>query len=149
MARTRRDAWKLAIWDDALLWYARAVKAMQARPTTDPRSWAYQAAIHDFLDGSTPQTPPLPPQADRTTFWRQCQHFSWFFLPWHRMYLLHFERIVAKTIADDLQGPANWALPYWNYSDSTNPNAQVIRVAGAGHFVLEDEPETVVEALLD
>ena len=29
------------------------------------------------------------------------------------------------------------------------PNAQVIRVAGAGHFVLEDEPETVVEALLD
>jgi cis-3-alkyl-4-acyloxetan-2-one decarboxylase len=29
------------------------------------------------------------------------------------------------------------------------PNAEVIRVAGAGHFVLEDEPETVVEALLD
>ncbi len=29
------------------------------------------------------------------------------------------------------------------------PDAEVIRVAGAGHFVLEDEPETVVEALLD
>ena len=27
--------------------------------------------------------------------------------------------------------------------------ADLIRVAGAGHFVLEDEPETVVEALLD
>jgi len=28
----------MAIWDDALLWYARAVRAMQARPTTDPRA---------------------------------------------------------------------------------------------------------------
>ena len=25
--------------------------------------------------------------ADRGTFRRQCQHGSWFFLPWHRMYL--------------------------------------------------------------
>jgi tyrosinase len=125
MARTRRDAWKLAVWDDTLLWYARAVRAMQARPATDGKSWAYQAAIHDFLD-DTPQTPPLPSSQHQATFWRQCQHSCWFFLPWHRMYLLHFERIVAKTIKDDLQGPANWALPYWNYSDSTNPNAQVI-----------------------
>jgi cis-3-alkyl-4-acyloxetan-2-one decarboxylase len=29
------------------------------------------------------------------------------------------------------------------------PDAEVIRVEEAGHFVLEDEPETVVEALLD
>ncbi|KZN55264.1 tyrosinase family protein [Pseudoalteromonas luteoviolacea] len=53
-------------------------------------------------------------------FWQQCQHGSWFFLPWHRMYLYFFERIVRKTIVD-LNGPEDWALPYWNYSDVDNP----------------------------
>ena len=122
--RTRRDAWKLPTWDSTFLWYAHAVREMQTRPITDSSSWAYQAAIHDFL-ANTPHTPPLPPQLERTTFWRQCQHFCWFFLPWHRMYLLHFERSVAKTVLD-LGGPADWALPYWNYSDATNLNARRI-----------------------
>jgi tyrosinase len=121
--RTRRDAWKLPTWDPILLWYARAVREMQTRPTADPRSWAYQAAIHDFIPGETAHTPPLPPQAERSRFWRQCQHFCWFFLPWHRMYLLHFERIVADAVVQ-LGGPTDWALPYWNYSDPTNPNAR-------------------------
>src|SRR4029077_15681289 len=36
------------------------------------------------------------------------------FLPWHRMYLYYFERIVrAAVIAAG--GPASWSLPYWNY----------------------------------
>jgi tyrosinase len=122
--RTRRDAWKLPVWDPTFLWYARAVRHMQTLPSTDPRSWAYQAAIHDF-NSSTPQTPPLPPVPEQRTFWRQCQHFCWFFLPWHRMYLLHFERIVAETIVK-LEGPADWALPYWNYSDASNPSARVL-----------------------
>ena len=122
--RTRRDAWKLPVWDPTFLWYAKAVRQMQTLPATNPKSWAYQAAIHDFA-ASTPQSPPLPPVAEQRRFWRQCQHFCWFFLPWHRMYLLHFERIVAATIKD-LQGPANWALPYWNYSDATNPQARVL-----------------------
>ena len=33
-------------WSEELLWYARAVKTMQARPITDPTSWAYCAALH-------------------------------------------------------------------------------------------------------
>jgi tyrosinase len=130
--RTRHDAWKLSHWDPILLWYARAVREMQARPITDPTSWRYQAAIHDYVPGNVPggdpfATPgePLPSQADRTRFWRQCQHFSWFFLPWHRMYLFYFEQIVANTIVQ-LGGPDGWALPYWNYSDSTNPDSRKI-----------------------
>ena len=119
----RRDAWTLPMWDPILLWYARGVREMQTRPANDPRSWAYQAAIHDFLNGVTPATPPLPSTAERATFWRQCQHFCWFFLPWHRMYLLHFERIVTGAIVQ-VGGPPNWALPYWNYSDAGNPNAR-------------------------
>ena len=28
----------------------------------------------------------------------QCQHNTWYFLPWHRMYLYWFERIVRSII---------------------------------------------------
>jgi tyrosinase len=113
--RTRKDIWKLSKtdpWHPDILWYARAVADMKSRTTTDPTSWIYQAAIHE-----TARDPnPLP------RFWTQCQHSSWFFLPWHRMYLFYFEQIVATTIAT-LGGPADWSLPYWNYSDPTNTDA--------------------------
>ena len=89
---------------------------MKAKPVTDPTSWRYQAAIHDYDPKLDPFAVPgelLPP--DRERFWAQCQHASWFFLPWHRMYLHFFEGIVAAEIAN-LGGPSDWALPYWNYS---------------------------------
>ena len=43
-----------------------------------------------------------------------CQHQGWFFLPWHRMYLYFFERIVRAAVVE-AGGPADFALPYWNY----------------------------------
>ncbi|GAB7045578.1 FG-GAP-like repeat-containing protein [Catenuloplanes indicus] len=105
--RIRRDIWELQAngpWDPVTLAYARAVRAMQARPLTDPRSWEYQGAIH----GRT-GTPPAG------AIWNECQHGSWYFLPWHRGYLYWFEEIVrAEVIAQG--GPADWALPYWNYA---------------------------------
>lgn len=103
----RRDVWALAgsePWNPVTTGYAKAIAEMRNRPTDDPTSWAYQAALH-----GTYATP--PPGAD----WDQCQHASWFFLPWHRMYLYYFERIVRKTVVSQ-GGPADWALPYWNYS---------------------------------
>jgi hypothetical protein len=46
-------------------------------------------------------------------------HTSWRFLPWHRMQLVYFERIVAR-----LSGHADFALPYWNWQDNdTIPEA--------------------------
>jgi len=40
MVRMRRDVWKLGNdWDDAILWYARAVKDLSARPFADMTSW--------------------------------------------------------------------------------------------------------------
>ena len=119
--RIRRNVWTLAPWDATLIWYARAIAVMQARPITDPASWRFQAAIHGFGDATGPG--PLPAPAIRNRFWNQCQHGSWFFLPWHRMYLLYFEQIVADAVVS-LGGPAEWSLPYWNYSDATNPNAR-------------------------
>ncbi|MDR7275546.1 FG-GAP-like repeat-containing protein [Catenuloplanes atrovinosus] len=105
--RIRRDIWELQAdgpWDPITLAYARAIRALQARPGSDPRSWEYQAAIHARAE----QTPP-------GSLWNECQHGSWYFLPWHRAYLYYFEEIVrAEVIAQG--GPADWALPYWNYS---------------------------------
>ncbi|WP_051367409.1 tyrosinase family protein [Hamadaea tsunoensis] len=108
--RVRRDVWGLmpgADWDPTVLAYAKAVQVMQARPATDPRSWSYQGAIHSaFVTG------PLM---------NQCQHGTWFFLAWHRMYLYFFERIVRANV-DAHGGPADFALPYWNYDQPAPAN---------------------------
>lgn len=120
MARVRRNVWELVADpnDKTLEWYNRAIGAMKARPIADHRSWRFQAAVHDYDRQEDPlaqASDVLPSAADRARFWSQCQHNSWFFLPWHRMYLHHFEQIVAAEVVA-LGGPADWALPYWNFS---------------------------------
>jgi len=131
----RLNVWKLkpnnpaspsGPWDPTIEWYAKAVREMQRRPISNPTSWKYQAAIHEYQQGVPPNNEPvstLPSPADRGQFWNQCQHQSWHFLSWHRVYLAYFEQMVAKTVAA-LGGPSDWALPYWNYSDASNPNAR-------------------------
>lgn len=129
--RTRKDVWKLAQWDPILLWYAKAIANMQSKQVDEPTAWRYQAAIHDYIienDPNAQASDNLPSATAQRRFWMQCQHNSWFFLPWHRMYLAYFERIVGKTIVD-LGGPSDWALPYWNYSDSSDPNAARLPLA--------------------
>ncbi len=98
----RREISSLAANDQTVAWYAWAIATMQQRPANDPTSWSYQAALH-----ATHSTSP-PPGSNG------CKHGTWYFLPWHRMYLLHFEEIVRATIVGG-GGPADWALPYWNY----------------------------------
>lgn len=113
--RIRQDVYALPAGDAALDWYERAVGRMKSLPLTDPRSWGYQGAVHGTI---------IPLTASTTGFWAECQHGSSFFLPWHRMYLLHFERIVAQHIVD-LGGPADWSLPYWNYTTSVPKTLQL------------------------
>ncbi|MGH3934262.1 MAG: tyrosinase family protein, partial [Pseudonocardiaceae bacterium] len=109
----RRNIWALQAtspWDPVTLADANAIKVLQARALTDPTSWTYQSAVHG-------RTGPVPPGA----VWNQCQHGSWYFLPWHRMYLYYFERIVrAEVVAQG--GPQDWALPFWDY-DNPGPAA--------------------------
>ena len=69
-----------------------AISAMKKLPTSNPRSWEKQAAIH----------------RDR------CQHANWLFLPWHRAYLLSFERLCQSLGKDP-----NFRLPYWDWSEQT------------------------------
>ncbi len=149
--KERKNIYKLPAGDTTLEWYNKAVIEMKKRPSTDPTSWNYQAAIHGFRadlffwQGAAP----FPGQAEQTKFWNQCQHGSWFFLPWHRMYLAYFEQIVAQTIVD-LGGPPDWALPFWDYSDSTNPNARIMPPAFTspadttnGLWITERESNTI------
>jgi tyrosinase len=107
----RRDVWSLTAWDEIITWYARAIADMQTRPISDPTSWEYQAAIH----GHEPET-------EQSKYWNQCQHGTSFFLPWHRGYLAWFEQTVRAAVTK-LGGPGSWALPYWNYSSTTEANA--------------------------
>jgi tyrosinase len=75
--------------DPALVSYFRAVERMKALPASDPRNWNRIAQIHvDF-----------------------CPHGNWFFLPWHRAYLVSFERICRQ-----MSGDPNFALPYWDWT---------------------------------
>jgi tyrosinase len=98
----RREVRALPAGDPTLTAYAEGVRAMKARSATDPTSWAYQAAIHGT------HASPLEP------LWNQCRHGTWYFVAWHRMFVYYFERIVRAAIVE-LGGPADWALPYWDY----------------------------------
>jgi tyrosinase len=98
----RRDIWSLAPEDPIVAGYANAVKLMKERSAEKPTSWSYQAAIH-----GTEEKPNQPE-------WNECQHGTWFFLPWHRMFVAIFERIVRAAVKET-GGPDDWALPYWNY----------------------------------
>lgn len=130
MPRTRRDVWKLEPqpWPEDLLWYARGVGALQKQPIATRGSWRFFGAIHGINPGLWEAIgylgagEALPPAADQQLFWMQCQHQTWYFLPWHRGFLAAFEAAVRKAIVD-LGGPPEWALPYWNYSDTNDPNA--------------------------
>ncbi len=149
--RMRRNVWKLPADDETLLWYARAVGQMQSRPVTDPTSWRYQAAIHEYIPDEDPLSIPgetLPSDADQLRFWSRCQHGTWFFLPWHRIYLGYFEQIVA-TAVKQLGGPDGWALPYWNYSDTNNANARRIPPAFRAATLVDGSPNPLFVAARD
>lgn len=115
-------------WNKALLNYALAMRALGAQPITDRTSWKFLGAIHGFdrklwvTKGLVSATDPIPQGLTNRTYGNQCQHGSWYFLPWHRGYLFAFEAIVASKVKE-LTGD-DWALPYWNYLDSTNPDAR-------------------------
>jgi tyrosinase len=122
MAFTRRNVWELGKdWADPILWYARGVKAMKARPLKEPTSWRFFGAIHGIEEalwrrlGYLSSKDKLPSKTVVRQYWKQCQHGSWYFLPWHRGYLLAFEAVVRDAVIG-LGGPRDWALPYWNYA---------------------------------
>ena len=84
-----QELWAANPSDPVISTYKNAVSAMKALPSSDPRSWEGQAQIH----------------------YNKCIHRNWLWLPWHRVYLVYFERICRKLTGDD-----SFALPYWNWN---------------------------------
>jgi tyrosinase len=121
MQYTRKNVWELGVdWADPILWYARGVAAMKAQALAKPTAWRFYGAIHGIDQplwkqlGYLKPSDTLPSSANIKRFWKQCQHGSWYFLPWHRGYLLAFEANIRAAVIK-LGGPKDWALPYWNY----------------------------------
>jgi tyrosinase len=76
------------------------------KPDADlsPLGWKYQAFIHGVSLARFNA-------AGRPRAWRTCEHSSWFFLPWHRMELFFFERILRAMSGDNAL-----TLPYWDFT---------------------------------
>lgn len=125
--RVRKNVYLLA--DDApeLDWYRRAVGHLKSQSLNKAGSWEFIAACHGIAGVPAPAPNGL---------WNECQHQTWFFLPWHRGYLAGFESIIADTVAA-LGGPSDWALPYWDYSDTSNPRARELPPAFRNRFLAD------------
>jgi hypothetical protein len=83
--RIRRGAADLSATSDDVVAFGEGLALMKRR--RDDRSWARQVAIHS----------------------RNGEHNNGLFLPWHRLQLLHLERIIAG-----LTGHSSFAMPYWD-----------------------------------
>ena len=103
--------------DQKLKSLRRGVAGMKSRKPSDPLSWFYQAAIHGVTEQLFCEAADDDPdifKVDRDKYWNQCPHFgqnSANFLPWHRAYTYHFEKILRLHVGED-----DFALPYWDYS---------------------------------
>lgn len=87
--RTRANVAGMTSNHPTLAAYRTAVSEMKNLPQSDPRNWVRQAQIHE----------------------NNCPHGNWYFLPWHRKYILDFEEICRE-----LSGDPDFALPYWNWT---------------------------------
>ncbi len=166
MTVVRRAVWRPGPdngWHDELVWYAAGVAAMKAltpgieefiqisltgntgsaartrlvalsKAWGDPASWGYQSQVHGAWGSATS----WPRYRSQRAIWNECAHENWFFLPWHRAFLLEFEAVVREHIVR-LGGPAEWGLPYWNYSDyQATPAALGLPKPLRGEFVPAD-----------
>src|SRR5687767_12366606 len=77
----------------------KGVREMKKRKPSDPLSWVFQAAIHGITPERVKQEKEKDPGVTDELvkkYWNQCPHHgqhSANFLPWHRGYTYHFERI--------------------------------------------------------
>jgi hypothetical protein len=94
--------------------YKQGVALMQTRAFTDPTSWIYQANMHGYPTTSSV----CPVVGTPQPLWSTCQHGSFFFLAWHRMYLYYFERILQGAVRQAIGNPTYvFSLPFWDYEN--------------------------------
>jgi tyrosinase len=103
--------------------YAQAIAQMQSRSEDSPLGWMWQWYTH-FVSGATTKSDEIDrifgaeasqqrSLAEET--WNTCQSHAGqnanHFLPWHRMFVHYFERIVREVSAHP-----EFTLPYWDYT---------------------------------
>jgi len=114
--------------------YARAVGIMMDKskiPESSSTSWLFQWYTHSVFPNSRTNkqkeiarvyagaAPNDPKRLLALAAWNTCQAHEVdglpedenMFLPWHRMYVYYFERIIRKVLADN-----TFTLPYWDYT---------------------------------
>lgn len=102
-AVVRRSLHGMALDDPDLETYRDFVGIMQARDQNDPVSWLQYSLMHGRYGGG----------------YRYCPHGDWYFLPWHREFVLMYERAARA-----LTGNAAFAMPYWDWTvDRVMPQA--------------------------
>jgi tyrosinase len=84
----------------------RGIQVMMNLKETDSRGYLYQANIHGWSKHAENKS-----KTDEYS-WHKCQHGHYWFLPWHRMYLYYFERILRQAANDP-----ELTIPYWDYFD--------------------------------
>ncbi len=90
--KLRRSLHGMAPNDPILQTWRDGVRLLKA--ASGNVSWANFAAIHGTANA-----------------FNLCPHGNWYFLPWHRAYLLSYERAVRQ-----LTGNNEFALPYWDWT---------------------------------
>lgn len=99
----RRSLHGMALDDPDLAAYRDFVGLMLAKDQNDPVSWLQYSLMHGRYGGN----------------YRYCPHGDWYFLPWHREFVLMYERAVRA-----LTGHTAFAMPYWDWTvDRTMPQA--------------------------
>jgi hypothetical protein len=108
----------------AIVSMQKAFVKLKALGCTKTVSWYFQSAIHGVpnpkIQGKL-DTNPLCLAFNKASkpyaAWSKCASHAnsgspsdIHFLPWHRVYLMHFEKIIRKYSADP-----TFALPYWDY----------------------------------
>jgi tyrosinase len=90
----RRSLGDLQLNDPIVQAWRDGVAQLKQAPAKGPISWANFAAIHGNANA-----------------FNLCPHGNWYFLPWHRAFLLMYERTVRQ-----LTGHTDFALPYWDWT---------------------------------
>ena len=87
--------------DPPIAGYIDGVRLLKAAAPSETFSWINLSLIHGNYD----------PQTGRGGY-NYCPHGNWYFLPWHRAYLVTYERSIRQLISSP-----DWALPYWDWTN--------------------------------
>jgi hypothetical protein len=120
----RRDISGMGAEDRDLLIFREGVRMMRERSDRnplDPLGWHIYGAQHSIFCA--------------TNSFKMQIHYGWFFLPWHRAFLINLERKIRL-----LTDRPEFALPYWDWTRSPrlpaamfgagNPLADTTRIQG-------------------